>query len=90
MCKSRWKLEEALLVARCQSAGAQTLPAAGGIAGRPAWRGYRFGASTITCERQGGRPLLVAEGVNVDRDGLPADYGIARFAFDRAQIVFES
>lgn len=36
------------------------------------------------------RPILVAESVNIDRDGVPIDYGIARFASDRVQIVFES
>lgn len=34
-------------------------------------------------------PLLVAESVNVDPDGRPLEYGIARFAANRVQIVFE-
>ena len=36
------------------------------------------------------RPVLVTEGVNVDADGVPVEYGITRFASDRVQVVFES
>jgi len=35
------------------------------------------------------RPVLVAESVNVDQDGKPIEFGVARFAGDRVQIVFE-
>jgi len=35
------------------------------------------------------RPVLVAESVNVDESGRPIEYGLARFAGDRVQIVFE-
>lgn len=35
------------------------------------------------------RPILVAESVNIDADGKPIEVGIARFAGDRVQIVFE-
>jgi GntR family transcriptional regulator, phosphonate transport system regulatory protein len=35
------------------------------------------------------RPLLVTEGINVDRDGTPVEYGVTRFAADRVQLVFE-
>ncbi len=37
-----------------------------------------------------GRPLLVTEAINVDAAGRPLEYGIARFAGERIQIVFES
>ena len=41
--------------------------------------------------RQGrARPVLVTESVNVDTDGRPVEYGLARFAADRFQIVFET
>lgn len=36
------------------------------------------------------RPVLVTESVNVDADGAPVEYGVARFAGDRVQIVVES
>lgn len=36
----------------------------------------------------GNRPVLVTESVNVDLEGRPTEYGIARFASDRMQIVF--
>jgi GntR family phosphonate transport system transcriptional regulator len=36
------------------------------------------------------RPVLVTESVNVDADGVPVEYGLARFAADRFQIVFET
>jgi len=36
------------------------------------------------------RPVLVTESVNVDTAGQPIDYGIARFAGDRVQIVFNT
>ncbi len=36
------------------------------------------------------RPILVVESVNVDRAGQPIEYGYARFASDRVQIVFET
>jgi len=35
------------------------------------------------------RPILVTESVNVDGDGKPIEFGVARFAGDRVQIVFE-
>ena len=34
-----------------------------------------------------GRPILVTESINVDGDGNPTEFGIARFAADRMQIV---
>lgn len=34
-----------------------------------------------------GRPVLVTESINVDSDGAPTEFGIARFAADRMQIV---
>jgi GntR family phosphonate transport system transcriptional regulator len=34
-----------------------------------------------------GRPVLVTESVNVDSDGAPTEFGIARFAADKMQIV---
>lgn len=34
-----------------------------------------------------GRPVLVTESVNVDGDGKPTEYGIARFAADRVQLI---
>jgi len=36
------------------------------------------------------RPVLVAESVNVDALGTPVEYGVARFAADRFQIIFET
>ena len=36
------------------------------------------------------RPVLVSTAVNVDRDGVPVEYGVTRYAADRCQIVFES
>ncbi len=36
------------------------------------------------------RPVLITESVNVDETGTPIEYGIARFAADRVQFVFES
>lgn len=36
------------------------------------------------------RPILVTESVNVDTANLPVEYGVARFAADRFQIVFET
>jgi GntR family phosphonate transport system transcriptional regulator len=36
------------------------------------------------------RPVLVTESVNVDANGKPIEYGVARFAADRVQIVFQS
>ena len=35
------------------------------------------------------RPLLVTEAVNLDTNGLPVEFGIARFPGDRVQLVFE-
>ena len=35
-------------------------------------------------------PILVAESINVDGNGVPVEYGMARFAADRFQIVFET
>lgn len=37
-----------------------------------------------------GRPILVVESVNVDGAGRPIEYGYARFASDRVQIIFET
>jgi GntR family transcriptional regulator, phosphonate transport system regulatory protein len=34
-------------------------------------------------------PLIVAESLNVDPDGRPLEHGVARFAANRVQIVFE-
>ena len=36
------------------------------------------------------RPVLVTESVNVDAAEVPVEYGVARFAADRFQIVFET
>ncbi|MDP6389676.1 MAG: phosphonate metabolism transcriptional regulator PhnF [Alphaproteobacteria bacterium] len=36
------------------------------------------------------RPVLVSEAINVDADDRPLEYGIARFAADRVQLVIES
>jgi GntR family transcriptional regulator, phosphonate transport system regulatory protein len=36
------------------------------------------------------RPVLVTESVNVDANDVPIEYGVARFAADRFQIVFET
>lgn len=35
------------------------------------------------------RPVLVTESINVDPEGAPIEYGIARFAADRVHLVFE-
>lgn len=35
------------------------------------------------------RPLLVSEAVNIDTEGVPIEYGIARFRSDRVQIVID-
>ena len=35
------------------------------------------------------RPLLVCENVNVDLDGVPVEFGIARYPSTRVQVVFE-
>ncbi len=34
-----------------------------------------------------GRPVMVTEGVNVDTDGRPLEFGVTRFAADRMQLV---
>jgi GntR family transcriptional regulator, phosphonate transport system regulatory protein len=48
-------------------------------------------ASDADLLRQAGnRPILVTESVNVDVDDTPIEYGVARFAADRFQIVFET
>ncbi|WP_339855099.1 phosphonate metabolism transcriptional regulator PhnF [uncultured Nisaea sp.] len=36
------------------------------------------------------RPVLVIESINVDQTGMPIEYGFARYAADRFQLVFES
>jgi GntR family phosphonate transport system transcriptional regulator len=36
------------------------------------------------------RPVLVIESLNVDPTGSPIEYGFARYAADRFQLVFES
>ncbi len=36
------------------------------------------------------RPVLVVESINVTPDGNPIEYGFARYAADRFQLVFES
>jgi len=38
-------------------------------------------------QQPGTRPVLVTESVNVDADGKPIEYGFARFAADRVQLV---
>ena len=43
----------------------------------------------LLCQHRN-RPVLVTEGVNIDADGVPVEYGITRFASDRVQVVFES
>lgn len=35
------------------------------------------------------RPVLVIESINVDPTGMPIEYGFARYAADRFQLVFE-
>jgi GntR family phosphonate transport system transcriptional regulator len=35
------------------------------------------------------RPVLVTESINVDFEGRPIEFGVARFAGDRVQVVFE-
>jgi GntR family phosphonate transport system transcriptional regulator len=35
------------------------------------------------------KPILLTEGINVDAGGRPVEYGVARWASDRVQIVFE-
>lgn len=35
------------------------------------------------------RPILLAESVNIDSERKPIEYGLARFASDRVQLVFE-
>ncbi len=35
------------------------------------------------------RPIMVAESINIDGEGRPIEFGVARFAGDRVQIVFE-
>ena len=42
----------------------------------------------LKCARN--RPLLETEAVNVDPDGVPVEFGIARFVSDRVQLVVES
>lgn len=34
-----------------------------------------------------GRPVLITESINIDADGRPTEFGIARFAADRVQII---
>ena len=41
-------------------------------------------------EQPRSRPILVTESVNVDKAETPIEFGIARFASDRVQIIFES
>lgn len=36
------------------------------------------------------RPVLQTESINVDERGRPIEYGVARFAGERVQLVFES
>ena len=48
-------------------------------------------ASDATLLRQArNRPILVTESVNVDVNNAPIVYGVARFAADRFQILFET
>lgn len=35
------------------------------------------------------KPILMTEGINVDRTGRPVEYSVGRWASDRVQIVFE-
>lgn len=35
------------------------------------------------------KPVLMSEGVNVDADGRPVEYTVARWACDRVQLVFD-
>lgn len=35
------------------------------------------------------KPILLTEGINVDADGHPIEYSVARWASERVQIVFE-
>jgi GntR family phosphonate transport system transcriptional regulator len=35
------------------------------------------------------RPILMTESINIDRDGQPIEYGVARWASDRVQLVIE-
>lgn len=43
-----------------------------------------------TLQQPRSRPILVTESINVDNVGKPIEFGIARFASDRVQIIFES
>jgi GntR family phosphonate transport system transcriptional regulator len=36
------------------------------------------------------RPVIQTEAINIDERGRPIEYGVARFAGDRVQLVFES
>ena len=36
------------------------------------------------------RPVLVAEAVDADLDGVPVRYGYVRFASERVQLVFDA
>lgn len=44
----------------------------------------------VSLQQPRSRPILVTESVNVDTEGKPVEFGIARFASDRVQIIFES
>lgn len=47
------------------------------------------GSDAAHLQQDRNRPILVAESVNVDMEGQPVEYGIARFNGDWVQIVFE-
>ena len=42
----------------------------------------------LRCARN--RPLFETESVNLDHDGAPVEFGIARFVSDRVQLMVES
>ncbi|MFA7429546.1 MAG: phosphonate metabolism transcriptional regulator PhnF [Rhodospirillaceae bacterium] len=46
-------------------------------------------ADADTLRQPRNRPVLVTEGLNVDNDGAPVEFGITRWASDWVQVVFE-
>lgn len=48
------------------------------------------GADARLLQQPPAKPILMTEGINVDRDGRPVEYSVARWASDRVQIVFDT
>jgi GntR family transcriptional regulator, phosphonate transport system regulatory protein len=46
-------------------------------------------AEATLLEMPPNRPLLISESINVDQDGSPVEFGIARYPTPRVQLVFE-